>query len=157
MWKHFHVQATAWPAGGVTRRFGIKPGAEPLKIGRVADLDELIGTWAGGLGRLFDARTGNTSAGPVPMVSHQSDLKSSASTFAGSSSNPMSPIYIIAVKDPFAWVASMLGPGMANFILRTEYNLLPAAVDPTSTFHRYTNFPYSECKYPRVECEPPLV
>jgi hypothetical protein len=29
VWKHFHIQATAWPAGGVTRQFGLKPGTVP--------------------------------------------------------------------------------------------------------------------------------
>jgi len=40
------------------------------------------------------------------------------------------PIYPVTVKNPFAWIASMQSEGMAEFVLRTEFNLSPIAVDP---------------------------
>jgi hypothetical protein len=57
VWKHFHIQATTWPVAVITRKVKIKPGAHPLDVQHVSDLEAIIDEWGGGIFKSAVIRT----------------------------------------------------------------------------------------------------
>ena len=144
VWKHFHLQASVWPVAGVTRKFSLAPGSLQLNsLANASDLDALIEHWTGGI---FQGLGHPPVNGPALPPSSSARDSTGAGAGGSRGSQPRRdvhgaraaappPLYVVIIKSPFSWIASMMKEGgMAEFILRTEYNVLPVSVDAATPF-----------------------
>jgi hypothetical protein len=145
VWKHFHIQATTWPVAVITRKVKIKPGAHPLDVQHVSDLEAIIDEWGGGIFKSavrlppHDSRAHRHEHILTDMVVRNDHPTASAP-----------PVFVVMIKNPLAWLASMQSAGMAEFILRTEFNVSPQAVDTATQFPP----PRSKEKHPAATAGP---